>query len=83
MLGEPVAVVTQPIGGLGQGQGLADGVGGVAATADRGLVEDAEAEHGAGAYATKELRPTALRLLWRIHGDRSRHSTPNVLPAEV
>ena len=54
MLGEPVPVVAQAVGGLGQRERLVNGGGGAAAATDGGLVEDAEAEHWARAYAIKE-----------------------------
>jgi hypothetical protein len=54
MLGQPVAVIPEPVGRPGQVEGLADSNGGRVTAANGRLVGHAEAEHCAGAYAIKE-----------------------------
>jgi hypothetical protein len=51
MLGQPVAVIAEPVGRLGEVERLPDGVGGRSAVADGRLVEGAETQHCAHAIS--------------------------------
>jgi hypothetical protein len=46
VLGQPEAFVAEPLGGLGQGDAVGEGLGGVAALGDGRQIEDGELGHG-------------------------------------
>ena len=71
VLGEPVAVVAEPVGGLREVEGLPDRLGRGLAFPDRGLVQDAQAEGGwLVAGHTKSLARPRPIVLARAEGAR-------------